>query len=126
MAKRVPYVQQLERTDCGAACLAMILAYHGRSVPLRELRDMTGTSRDGVDALALLRAARAYGLRGRGVTVEVDALSHLPRGSILHWKFDHFVVFERARRGAIDVVDPARGRRRISLEEVGRAFTGVA
>ncbi|MDQ3982852.1 MAG: peptidase domain-containing ABC transporter [Actinomycetota bacterium] len=126
MAKRIPYVQQLERTDCGAACLAMTLSYHGKTVPLRELRQMTGTSRDGVDAYAILRAARSYGLRGRGVTIEPDGLRDLPPGSILHWKFDHFVVFDGVRRGGVDVVDPAQGRRHISFKEFGKSFTGVA
>ncbi|MDQ4025306.1 MAG: peptidase domain-containing ABC transporter [Actinomycetota bacterium] len=126
MAKKIPYVQQLERTDCGAACLAMTLAYHGKTVPLRELRQMTGTSRDGVDAYAILRAARSYGLRGRGVTIEPDGLRDLPPGSILHWKFDHFVVFDGVRRGGVDVVDPAQGRRYISFKEFGKSFTGVA
>ena len=45
MARRVPYVAQMEIADCGAACLAMVLAYHGRAVPLAEVRDATGTGR---------------------------------------------------------------------------------
>ncbi|MDP8931700.1 MAG: cysteine peptidase family C39 domain-containing protein, partial [Actinomycetota bacterium] len=51
MRRRVPWVGQMELADCGAACLAMVLAYHGKQVPLDELRETTGTNRDGVDAL---------------------------------------------------------------------------
>ncbi|MDP8932033.1 MAG: peptidase domain-containing ABC transporter [Actinomycetota bacterium] len=116
----------MEVADCGATCLAMVLAYHGRQVPLDELREMTSTNRDGVDAAALTQAARRYGLRARGVAADLDELENLPAGSILHWEFTHFVVFEGVGRKGIHVVDPALGRRRVSLETFRRAYTGVA
>jgi ATP-binding cassette, subfamily B, bacterial len=124
--RRVPLVRQLALTDCGAACLAMVLAYHGREVPLDELRQMTSTNRDGVDALAVTQAARQYGLSVRGVAADLDDLKHLPPATILHWDFTHFVVFERLRRNAVQVVDPAVGRRRLSIDVFRRSYTGVA
>jgi ATP-binding cassette, subfamily B, bacterial len=126
MTKSVPYVPQMEISDCGAACLAMALAFHGRPVALEELRRATRTGRGGVDGQALAEAARQYGLEARGVSLELDALPHLARGSILHWAFNHFVVFDRARRKGIEIVDPAQGRRLVTMEELGRSFTGVA
>jgi ABC-type bacteriocin/lantibiotic exporter with double-glycine peptidase domain len=116
----------MEGADCGAACLAMALAYHGKQVPLDQLRDMTSTNRDGVDAFAVTQAARWYGLRARGVAADVDELHALPPASILHWKFSHFVVFERVGRGGVHVVDPALGRQRLSWQAFRRAYTGVA
>jgi ABC-type bacteriocin/lantibiotic exporter with double-glycine peptidase domain len=112
--------------DCGAACLAMVLAYHGKQVSLDELRHMTGTNRDGVDALAMAQAAQQYGLRSRGVAADLDDLEHLPPATILHWDFTHFVVFERLRRNGVQVMDPALGRRRLSTEVFRRSYTGVA
>ncbi len=50
----------------------------------------------------------------------------LPPGSILHWQFNHFVVFERLTREGAEIVDPGSGRRKVSREELGRSFTGVA
>ena len=87
---------------------------------------MTGASRDGVTALSIVNAARAYRLRARGVKADIDDLRHVPRGSILHWEFSHFVVFERTTRHGARVVDPAHGRRIVSLNELRRAYTGVA
>jgi ATP-binding cassette, subfamily B, bacterial len=78
-----------------------------------------------VDAFALTQAARRYGLSARGVAADVDALGHLPPGSILHWEFSHFVVFERIRRKGVYIVDPAVGRRRVSIQTFRRAYTGV-
>ncbi|HEX2195559.1 MAG TPA: peptidase domain-containing ABC transporter [Actinomycetota bacterium] len=126
MSKRIPYVQQLEISDCGAACLAMTLAFHGRHVSPEEVRNATGTGRDGVDASSIVRAARAYDMRARGVKVELDGVRYLPKGSILHWEFNHFVVFDRITRNGVLVVDPALGRRRVPMEQFGRSFTGVA
>ena len=126
MRRRVPWVQQMAVTDCGAASLAMVLAYHGKQVPLDELRQMTSTDRDGVDALAVTRAAQRYGLTARGVVADLDDLEQLPPATILHWDFTHFVVFERLRRNGVQVVDPSLGRRRLSMEVFGRSYTGVA
>ena len=126
MRRRVPWVRQMALADCGAACLAMVLAYHGKRVPLDELRQMTGTNRDGVDALAVTQAAQRYGLSARGVAADLDDLEHLPPATILHWEFQHFVVFERLRRNGVQVMDPALGRRRLSMEVFRRSYTGVA
>ena len=124
--RQIPFIQQLAATECGAACLAMVLAYYGKHVPLSDVHEMTGVNRDGVNALALVRAARGYGLRGRGVRLELEALPYLGKGAILHWDFAHFVVFERVRKNGVEIVDPAGGRRVVPLEEFSRSFTGVA
>lgn len=114
--------------DCGAACLAMVLRFWGRDVLLGELHDTLGVDNNGVGALGILRAARCYGLRGRGVQVgNLEQLHLVPRGSILHWEFNHFVVFDGVdRRGEVTILDPAHGRRRVPYREFNEAFTGVA
>jgi HlyB family type I secretion system ABC transporter len=124
--RRVPVIQQLCATECGAACLAMVLGFHGKRVTVGTVREGLGISRDGADALALIESARGYGLKGRGVKIDIDALEYLPPASILHWDFEHFVVFERLTKKGVEIVDPACGRRLIPLEKVRRSFTGVA
>jgi ATP-binding cassette subfamily B protein len=125
--RAIPHVQQTTSSDCGAACLTMVLGYQGKHLRLDDVRKITGYGRDGADALALVNAARAFGLRGRGIKIDdIDDLRFLDRGSILHWQFNHFVVFDRLRAGGADLVDPAVGRRWVSREELERSFTGVA
>jgi ATP-binding cassette subfamily B protein len=124
--RRVPFVPQIEVTECGAACVTMVLAYHGHHAPLSELRQACGVSRSGADALALVRAARRYGLAANGLKVEMDQIGQLALPAILHWDFEHFIVLERLKRKRAILVDPASGRRAISLEEMGRHFTGIA
>lgn len=125
-ARAIPYVQQLTTSDCGAACIAMVLGYYGRRVPLDAVRTAVSAGAGGTDAVSILRGARGYGLRGRGVKAELDDLGCLPMGAVLHWEFNHFVVFERATRRHVWIVDPASGRRRVPRAQFGESFTGVA
>lgn len=124
--RQIPHVQQLEGADCGAACLAMVLGYHGRNVRLDEVRSAVGVSRDGANALSILRAAETYGLRGRGLKVEIESLEFLQPATVLHWGFNHFVVFESVSARGVSIVDPASGRRFVPMERFRRSFTGVA
>lgn len=124
--RRVPYVQQMQWADCGAACLAMVMKYHGRDVRLEDVREATGASRDGTNALSILKGAEWYGMRGRGLTLDVDDLKYLPPATILHWEFNHFLVYEGRSGKRIRLVDPAHGRRQVTIEQFRRSFTGVA
>jgi ABC-type bacteriocin/lantibiotic exporter with double-glycine peptidase domain len=125
-ARQIPFIQQLSATECGVACLTMVLGYYGKQIPLSDVRDVLGVQRDGVNALALLQAGRWYGLRGRGVRLGLEELPYLAKGAILHWEFTHFVVFERWRKDGVTIVDPAYGRRWVPMEQFSRGFTGVA
>ncbi|HEY1620463.1 MAG TPA: peptidase domain-containing ABC transporter [Streptosporangiaceae bacterium] len=124
--RRVPVRIQSQTTDCGPACLAMVLAYHGVSIGIEQLRTETSAGRDGVSARVLLETARRYGVPGRGVRAGIGELRRLPPATILFWNFTHFVVLERATRSHVDIVDPALGRRRVSAGTASGSFTGVA
>ena len=124
--RRIPFVPQLTPTDCGAAALTSVIRYFGKQVALDEIRGALGTGRNGTSASSLLRVGRLYGLRGRGVHAEIADLASLPTGTILHWRFSHYVVLQRAHTKVVDIVDPANGQRSIPIENLRRAFTGVA
>ncbi len=118
---------QTSATDCGPACLAMVLARYGRRVSLEQVRQVIGASRDGTDAATLLAAGRHFGLVGRGVQLDGPGdLALLEPGAILHWGFRHFVVLEKVSRRGAWVLDPAVGRRHLERSELHRSLTGVA
>ena len=124
--RRIRPVLQMERADCGAACLSMALAAHGKQVPLARIRTVLDGGRDGVTALDIVRAARAQGLEGGGYAVPIAHLGELPRGSILHWDDAHFVVLLQAdARGAL-ILDPARGRCRVDAHVLAKSYSGMA
>lgn len=122
----VPVVIQLEALECGAACLDMILEYYGKYVPLAQVREDCGVSRDGSKAKNILRAARTYGLQAQGYRYEPATL--MEKGEypcIIHWNFNHFVVLCGFGKNEAVINDPARGTCHVSLEEFDRSFTGV-
>ena len=122
---KTPTILQMEMAECGAACLAMVLASFGRWETLDAVRDSCGASRDGTSAADLLAAAQARGLEAQAYSRDPDGLAKLPMPQILFWNFDHFVVLERVGRRTVRINDPACGRRHVSRAEFGASFTGV-
>jgi len=122
---RTPTVQQMEASECGAACLAILLRHYGRQVSLLELREVCGVSRDGSDAASLLRGGAHYGLEGKGFRMEISALRQRQPPVILFWEFNHFVVLEGFEGGRVALNDPAIGPRWVSEAAFDEAFTGV-
>jgi len=125
-AKRVPLVLQMEALECGAASLAMVLAYYKRYIPLEQMRMDCGVSRDGSKAGNLIRAAIFHGMKAKGYKYSAEQLKELHTlPAILHWNFNHFVVFcgFRGKRALIN--DPASGVVSVPMEEFERSFTGV-
>lgn len=123
--KRVPVVMQMEALECGAASLGMVLAYWKKWLPLERLRIDCGVSRDGSNALNILKAARKYGMVAKGFRMEVERLRKVEDPAILHWNFCHFVVFNGFKGDKVSLNDPARGRVLVDMEEFNRSFTGI-
>ena len=125
-AAKVPIIMQMEALECGAACLAMVMAYYEKWVPLAQVRVDCGVSRDGSNAKNMLRAARSYGFIAKGFRCEPQALQK--NGGfpcIIHWNFNHFVVLNGFKRGKAIINDQARGTCTVSMEEFDRSFTGI-
>ena len=123
---KVPVVIQMEALECGAACLCMVLAYYGKWLPLEEVRRDCGVSRDGSNAGNIMDAAIAYGMEVEGYRMEPETLRD--EGTfpcIIHWNFNHFVVWEGKKKGKYYINDPAFGRRDVTYEDIDKSFTGV-
>jgi NHLM bacteriocin system ABC transporter peptidase/ATP-binding protein len=123
---KVPVVMQMEALECGAACLCMILAYHGKWIPLEQVRSDCGISRDGSTASNINKAARAYGFLTKANKYDVKAARELAiYPAIIHWNFNHFVVLNGFKGSKAVINDPARGLVEVTAEEFDQSFTGI-
>ena len=119
-------VMQMEALECGAASLAMVMAYYDKWVPLEQVRLDCGVSRDGSNAKNVLIAARSYGFEAQGYRCEIDSLKdNMQFPCIIHWNFNHFVVLDGFQGNYAWINDPARGEVKVTMEEFGRSFTGI-
>ena len=123
--KKVPVVVQMETVECGAACLSMILAYYGKWLSLEQLRTDCGVSRDGSNARCIVQAARRHGLDAHGYRADISHLEHMAP-AIIHWNYNHFVIFKGFDGGLAYINDPGIGSIAVSMEDFNRSYTGVA
>ncbi len=124
--KKIRPVLQMEMTECGAASLAMILAYYGKTVTLEELRQECGVSRNGVNAGNIVKAAKFHNLKPRALRVNIEGAKQLKTPAILHWNMEHFLVLCGFNKKGAVIADPAHGTRTVSMEEFSKSFTGIA
>lgn len=124
--RRVPVILQNEAPECGIACLAMIASAHGYLTDLAAMRMRLSPSLKGVTLKHISQVAEVMGLAARGVQAPLAQLGKLQLPAVLHWDMNHFVVLTHVSGNHIIVNDPAHGRRKLSMEQASKHFTGVA
>ena len=122
--RRYPALLQISEMDCGAACIAMVLRFHGKNVSLNRIRDLAGVSRDGTSLFNLATAADASGLSATAVRTSRSHLDQVALPAIAHWKGTHFVVLYEINGGDVVIADPAIGLLRLTPEQFAEGWTG--
>jgi len=116
---------QMEMLECGAACLAMVMAYHRKWVPLEKVREECAVSRDGSLAKYIVMAGRNYGFTSKGFRGGLKSVMEAAFPCIIHWNFNHFVVLNGFSGSHAYINDPAVGEVKVPIEDFDKAFTGV-
>ena len=131
------YFQQLDITDCGAACISMIASYYGKRLNIAEVRSYAGTDIIGTNINGLLIAANKYGLEGTAVKGDISAITtKIPTPFIAHMHIqrsddnwiDHYVVIRKIGKSKIEVwdPDPLYKKQSIKYEQFSEWWTGYA
>lgn len=123
--RQVDLVMQTESAECGLACMAMIAAYHGNNAGIASLRRRFTGSLKGMALNRLVDIADELGFDCRALRAELEYLRYVRSPVILHWDMNHFVVLSEVKGSRLVIYDPAKGRRVMSLDEVGNHFTGI-
>ncbi|HEV3428262.1 MAG TPA: peptidase domain-containing ABC transporter [Paraburkholderia sp.] len=117
-------IYQNEVAECGYACLAMVLSHFGRATEVRELSAYRPISANGLSLMDLYDVATDFGLEVQAFRFDASQVSQIKPGSVIHFGGAHFVVFERATRHYVMLIDPAVGRRRIAMDTFLACISG--
>lgn len=126
--RKYPCILQFDQSDCGAASLATVSRYYGRSIPIRQIREAIGTGQTGTSLLGLRRGAEALGFNARWVKASaklLDRLNEAPLPAVLHWKGYHFVVFYGQHGNRYAIADPGVGIRYLTRQALLEGWTNA-
>lgn len=118
----VPFVAQQDINDCGPACIAMIAQYYGYHISIAKAYDLSGTSMRGTTLHGILMAYQKIGLVARVVRVEKENIlqSSFTLPCIAHVissdGVPHYVVIYKITARQIMILDPQKGKIKISTE----------
>lgn len=119
-----PLIRQLDETDCGAACLAMVAKYHGVTLSIGKLRDLACVGQDGASLYSLAAAAEQLGFSTRALKLDFERLRNVETPAIVHWEGYHYVVVYRVKKRRVLVADPALGKSWMKRAEFEQGWSG--
>ena len=110
--KRTFSLQQ-DQSDCGIACLQSLVKYYGGDISLENLREISGTNKQGTTLLGLYQAANKIGFTAEGNEADINAIIEHGEALILHVvveeNLEHYFVCYGFEKGKFIIGDPARG-----------------
>lgn len=125
MKRKVPIVEQLQQTECGLCCVAMILGYYGCHVGLGQLRQCYEVGRDGIKISEMKNLLEIFGTVAKVYKTSFEVLKNNNCPCIVYWENKHYVVIEEIDivHNKVRLVDPANGRRVVCYEEAKKNFS---
>lgn len=111
------FVYQLDRMDCGPACLSMVASAYGKKYSLQYLRENSFLSRDGVSLSGMREASQKIGFE---VITTKQSMEALQKQSdffpcILHWNKNHFVVLLNVKK----MCSPKKYPTKLQIQHMG-------
>ena len=126
LTRRLPMIRQTEISECGLACLAMVAGYHGYQTNIIAMRKAFPVGSRGMNLQQIVELAQSLNMSSRGLELELHELAELKTPCILHWDLNHFVVLKSVSGNTVVIHDPAIGVRTLTMDGVGKSFTGIA
>ncbi|KZZ84918.1 peptidase domain-containing ABC transporter [Bacillus sp. SJS] len=124
--RKIPYIPQMQQTECGLCCAAMITRYYKSQSSLSELRDFIEAGRDGLTLYQLNSLLLSLKFETHVYKTEFEGLWQLELPAILYWNDNHYVILEEIGPSKAVIVDPAFGRKKLTREELHQSFSNYA
>lgn len=122
---KIQQVYQRESAECFLACTAMLAHRSDPRWSLPLLRKAVPVSSRGSSVADGVKVLQSLGFEAYAARAELEDLDALEEPAILHWNFDHFVVYAGRTGNHYHIHDPALGPRRVDSTEFSESFTGV-
>ncbi|WP_017798564.1 peptidase domain-containing ABC transporter [Oceanobacillus kimchii] len=126
--KRTPFIEQMQQTECGLCCLAMVSGYYNGNYTLNELREFNEAGRDGLNLLNLRNLGRDLGFDTKVLktnTCNQSELNHIQLPAIVFFDNNHFVVLEKVKKGMYHIIDPGFGRKKLEYSEFKSKYKNI-
>jgi len=120
-----PFYRQLDAKDCGATCLKIIAKHYGKTINIKDLRELTETTRTGSTLKGLSNASEKIGFGSLPGKIYFKQLTEIPLPAIVHWNENHFVVLHKVSENLFHVSDPAHGLIQYKKNEFISHWIGV-
>lgn len=122
--RKIPHEYQIDKMDCGPACVKMICEFYGVYHDIGFLRNLCKIAREGVTIYHLNSAFEKLGFNTNCIRVTWNELRELTLPCIVHWKNSHFVVVYRIQNKWVTVSDPSKGIVKYTIEEFKDGWLG--
>lgn len=125
---RFKVLRQLERHDCGIACVRMIARHYGKKISVRTLKQLTEISRLGISLKDISELFARIGMDSASLLIKISDMYHIPCPAILYWRQRHFVVLYHidVKRKIFYIADPENGKLKFTEEELSDHWKGAA
>lgn len=123
---KIKFIASYEHSECGLACVTMLINYFDKEVSLTELREEYGVPTGGFNINQLLEIMNRFNVPSRALKVHnINGLIEIKEPFIVHWNTNHFIIVEKFKNKKVLIVDPAKGKLKISIEEFEKSFSNV-
>ncbi len=122
---------QQDEKDCGATCLAMILAHYHTKIPIQKIRELSGTDLQGVSAFGLKKCMELLNFECKAIKADNNIWheQELPFPLIAHVVVDnaylHYVVVYSVKGDILKIADPDKGKIQKKITDFSNEWSGV-
>ncbi|MCF0126614.1 MAG: peptidase domain-containing ABC transporter [Clostridia bacterium] len=122
-------IKQFDESDCGAACIAMVLSEYKSYISLEKIRELVGTNICGTTLNGIVYGFQKLGFTAKAVKGDDRILVKefpVPYIVLINVSEDykHFVVVKKLKKDKVLIYDPGFGKYTISKEKFLQKWTG--